>query len=154
MTDKEQIIREALRQTELWLEDQQAVVTAAEQRAFQFAGYCVLIATLGTSFAQDVPHPATMYIGAIGLVLSAAWAVYTGIQKSFYHRGHFWRDWVGHISDGDTITHALSEQAKENDARIDYNLKCLEAGAAHYRLSFMLAALSISIFVFGQFLVH
>ena len=152
MTDKEKIIHEALRQTELWLEDQQAVVTAAEQRAFQFAGYCVLTATLGAGFARDLPHPESMYMAAVGLVFSAAWAVYTGIQKRFYHRGHLWREWAGHVADGDTFIHVLVSQAKENDDRINYNLRCLEAGVTHYRLSFLLAVFSVSIFMLGQFL--
>ncbi|MDZ7909734.1 MAG: hypothetical protein U5N10_16985 [Gemmobacter sp.] len=150
MDNKHKIILEALRQTELWLEDQQAVVTACEQRAFQFSAACVLIATFGVSFASDLPNPFAMYLGAAGLVISAIWSLYSALPRHFYNRGHLWENWCGHVHDNDSIWEVLVSQAEENDVRINYNIKSLEESAVHFKVSFMFSLVSISVFALGQ----
>jgi len=150
MDNKQKIIAEALRQTELWLEDQQAVATACEQRAFQFSGHCVLIATFGVSFAGKLANPFAMYLGAIGLVFAAIWSLASAQLGNFHNRGHRWTDWQGHVLENDNFWEVLVTQAEENTDRINFNEGRLERSAVHFRVSFMFALLSIVVFALGQ----
>ncbi|MFO1203891.1 MAG: hypothetical protein U1E58_14770 [Tabrizicola sp.] len=145
-----QIICEGLRQTELQLEDLQSIATSSEARAFQFAGYCVLIATFASPFAEKLPNPLAFYLCAAGLMFSAVWAIYSVIPRRFHIRGHRWEDWKDHIPDNDSLVAVLISQADENDARIKFNYEVLEQSAMHFRVSFCFALVSVSIFSIGQ----
>jgi hypothetical protein len=151
--NQKKIVCEALRQTELHIEDLQALATVAETRAFQFSSSCVLIATLGIALAQAALSPFAVYVSAAGLISSAFWALWSTLPRKFHIRGHRWIYWVEHVSDDDDFEVVLISQAEENDERIKYNFSRLEESAFHFRISLRIAFASIVLFILGQLIV-
>jgi hypothetical protein len=150
VTDREKIIVEALKQTELHLEDLQGVAAAAEARAFQFASMAVLVATLATALASQMPHSPSIYFGSIGLVISAFWAIFAVRPRVFHIRGHRWADWKPHVDENDKYDEVVISQAEENDERIRVNFEILKESAAHFSLSFAISFFSLLVAIIGQ----
>jgi hypothetical protein len=147
------IVSEALRQTELHIEDLQALATVAETRAFHFSSSCVLIATLGVALAQVALSPFAVYVSAVGLIAAAFWALRSALPRKFHIRGHRWVHWKGHVDDDDLLQDVLISQAEENDTRIKYNFEKLEDSALHFRISLWIAFGSVAVFILGQLFV-
>lgn len=148
-TDRIEIIREALRQTEMRLEDLQTNAAAAETRAYQFCAATVLLATFATTVAERTSNPFTTNLAAIVLAFSGFLAFHSVLPRRFHVRGHYWKEWKGHLDDRDTLEVALTSQAEENDDRIRFNEKNLEKCGSEFFLSFLVAALSVAIFGLG-----
>lgn len=144
------IVMEALRQTELMLEDLQATAAAGEQRAFQFATGCLLIATLAATLADQATSSLAVYSGAAGLVGASFWSLWSVRPSHFYIRGHSWNDWKGHIDTNDLLIDVLISQAEENDLRIASNLRALTERARQFNRAMLVAAGSMFLIGFGQ----
>ena len=144
------IIREALRQTELHIEDLQATATVAEARAFQFSASCVLLATLASALAQSALSPFSVYVSSCGLIAAAFWAICSALPRKFHIRGHRWELWQEHVVDDDCFDEVLISQANENDIRIRENFQKLEESAFHFLISLKIAFCSMVFFVLGQ----
>jgi hypothetical protein len=147
------IVCEALRQTELHIEDLLALATVAETRAFNFSSSCVLIATLGVALAQIALSPFAVYVAGVGLISAAFWSLWSTSPSKFQIRGHRWTYWEGHVTDNDPFEEVLISQARENDDRIELIFRKLEERATHFRISLWIAFGSIAFFVLGQLFV-
>ncbi len=150
--NKTKVILEALRHTELHLEDLQGNAASSEQRAFQFAATCILLATLIGAFASTVSFKLALIVSSSGLVVAAFWAFWSVLPRRFHIRGHRWEDWKGHVDDNDEFIDVIVSQAEENDARIKENFQKLEDSAFHFRISLWIAFLAVAVFVLGQLL--
>ena len=148
--NQQKIIEEALRQTELQLEDLQAIATAAEARAFQFSSTTVLVATLATAFAERLPSPNGVYLGAVGLIAASSWAIFSVLPRTFHIRGLRWSEWKPHVTDNDEHGQVLESQAAENDQRIQFNFQRLHESSSHFTLSFRIAFASIGVTILAQ----
>jgi len=119
--DNMSIAKEALRQTELRLEDLEKFAAASDRRAtattaiFSTASGVALLnlEQLGVFWLDKAPG--VMF--AVCAFLSAQSAV----PRSYHSRGHFFADWEGHITENDSYYEAVVSQAKENDQRIIFN---------------------------------
>lgn len=146
--DQERITCEALRQTEMQLEDLNQLATSADQRAMAFSATSGLLATLLINSAGEHLSVPWVYISCFGLVLSAMISIWSCMPRSFYIRGHTWKDWRGHIDDRDTYVLAVASQAAENDDRIQENFAALKRSGSMMKVSYFLAFYSI-LFLIG-----
>lgn len=150
MTDIELISKEALRQTEIHLEDFNSLATSADQRAMAFGTILTAMATLIAAFAKSLPAPLLSYVSAAALICCALVAISSSLPRSFHVRGHYWSEWKGHIEDKDKYIDVIQSQAEENDARIRCNYKLLEKSAKRYRWAYTLALWTSCFFVGSQ----
>ena len=148
--DKLNIALEALRQTELQLEDTNSLATSADQRAMALAGTLAGVATLVGTLAIQTPSPAFALISSGGFVVCSFLAASSCMPRSFYIRGHRWRDWKGHIDEGDSYFAAISSQAEENDERIDKNFSSLKRAANSTSRAFSFSFWVFCFFVYSQ----
>lgn len=146
-SNREMLVREALRQTELHLEDLLQTASAAEQRVYQLAATCVMIATVATALANEAPNAIPIYVSAAGLVVSALWAIWGTGPRLFHIRGHRWKDWKGHVEDKDTVLQVLISQAEENDKRIEENLSNLKGLGRHTKGAMVLTLVCLLLMV-------
>lgn len=134
------------------LEDLQMLASAAETRAFQFSGALILLATLGTSLADNFSNLITLRVSLLCVIFSAALSFISAFPRKFHIRGHYWRDWKGHVDDSDEFVATLVSQAEENDLRIDFNELALERAATNFTLGFLIALLGFGVLIFGEVL--
>lgn len=145
-----QIAKEALRQTELRLEDTQKNAGVAETRASHLATVNLVLATLLVTLSKELSFELPAFISAIVLVISAFIAVGSVMPRKFHSRGHFWREWSPHIDDRDTLFQAISSQAAENDTRIADNERSLETSASLFRVALRCTLGAVTFFVASQ----
>ncbi len=144
------ILKEALRHTEMRLEDLEKNATSAERRLGWFTTAAAALASVTFLYAHDMPTPAIAVISGLGLTTSAVLAIWIALPRNFHVRGHFWRDWKGHIDDGDILAYALEAQANENDARLINNESELARMAKNFRHCFNLLFWSVCLNLGGQ----
>ncbi|WP_282077805.1 hypothetical protein [Epibacterium ulvae] len=132
-TRKIQIALEALRQTELQLEDFISLANNADQRAMALTTSNIAIATVLAAIAQQLPSTFFAYICCGLYIVLASLSASTSLPRRFHVRGHYWRDWEGHITEGDSYYDAISAQAAENDIRLDENFASMERVGERHR---------------------
>lgn len=144
------VIREALRHTEMWLEDLEKHAASAELRTISFSATTTAIATLLVVLAANHANPGVILIGATGCVIATVIALIGALPRLFHIRGHKWEDWKDHVTDGDTLDDVLISQAEENDDRISQNTRQLESAARSLRGAFALFFFSICFIIGGS----
>jgi hypothetical protein len=148
--EQKEIILQAIRQTEIRLEDLQSLATAAENRAFQFASATILLATLFTPFVDKLSNPLAAAVGIMLLIIAGGLSFFLTMPRKFHVRGHYWSEWEPHVTEKDSIESVLISQAAENDDRIRFNEKVLVVSAGAFRLSFLIALFGVTFCAFGQ----
>jgi hypothetical protein len=149
-TRKLQIVKEGLRHTELRLEDLEKNATSAEKRLGWFATSSAAIAGFTFLYAAKMPHPMIAAISGLGIATASVLAVGVALPRRFHVRGHYWREWEGHIEDRDSLFAVLESQAAENDQRIDNNENELDRMARNFLCCFILVFWSICFNLGGQ----
>jgi hypothetical protein len=139
MTTKEKVAIEALRHTELRLEDLEKYAAGADRRALAFSAALAALASATLAYSQSAYNPTACVLSAMALIACATAAVWTALPRSFHTRGHYWRDWKGHIDDNDSFFDVIASQASENDDRILENEAVLENSANNFRRTFYIA---------------
>ncbi|CUH77275.1 hypothetical protein TRM7557_01292 [Tritonibacter multivorans] len=147
---KLKIACEALRQTELQLEDFISLANNSDQRAMAMAAANIGLATVVVTLSGICPSPPVAFLSCVGFVFCFVLSVKSGSPRRFYVRGHNWKDWVGHIDENDTFYDAISSQAEENDYRIEQNLKDMANLARTQKQALTFSAYCLVFFVFGQ----
>lgn len=145
-----EVTKEALRQTELRLEDLEKNATSAERRLGVFVSVCAVLASITFLYSTRLPYFEVALLSGILLIFVATLAVWIALPRKFHSRGHFWRDWKGHLEDKDKLHVVLASQAEENDARIDTNEAELDRLAVKFRLCFNLFFWSVCLSIGGQ----
>ncbi|MGR3635118.1 MAG: hypothetical protein ACU0BK_04245 [Shimia sp.] len=130
------IAQEALRQSELMIEDTNHLATSADQRAMALAATLATVASLLVALGGATPAPFFAYLSSAGFIVASFMAASSCMPRDFHIRGHWFRDWKGHIDDNDRLIDALSSQAKENDDRIDKNYAALKVAGKSTRRAF------------------
>ncbi|WP_165929249.1 hypothetical protein [Shimia isoporae] len=128
------------------IEDTNHLATSADQRAMALAGTLAAVSSLLVTLGGTAPAPTFAYISAGGFVAASFMAAASCLPRDFHIRGHWWRDWEGHIDDGDELFLALSSQAQENDLRIDENYRALKKAGASMKRAFVFAFLVFAFF--------
>ncbi|MEP4196952.1 MAG: hypothetical protein ABJL99_15100 [Aliishimia sp.] len=147
------IAKEALRQTEIRLEDMNGIASSADRRAMALASFYAALATFLATFAANFAIIWVVYACSVGFAVSAALAIKSCMPRNFHVRGHYWHEWVGHISDCESYFDAIKSQAKENDDRIDKNDATLKSSGENVILSYKCAGLSFLVLIISQILV-
>ncbi|MBL4750635.1 MAG: hypothetical protein JKX71_08685 [Amylibacter sp.] len=140
--DKLKILEEAIRHTEIRLEDFLKLGLAADQRAMTFASLSMAIAAILASSAGGTTSPFIIYAGSISIVLGSALSMWSAKPKTFEVRGHRYEDWEDHITNSDTYEDVLKSQAKENDDRLKDNLQSLKESGQIFTFSLVWTVLS------------
>ncbi|MCC5955071.1 MAG: hypothetical protein JJU07_03135 [Natronohydrobacter sp.] len=140
------IIREALRHTELHIFGLAEIADNADKRAATLSLAAIAYATLLIAFSEfsNAAKPVIVLAALLSLV-SAVFSLFATVPKKFHIAGHRWRDWQGHIDDGDDIETVLISQAKENDDRIDFNFAVVDEAAKKFKRALWVFSLSIAI---------
>lgn len=144
------IALEALRQTELSLEDLGILASNADQRAMALASTLAAIAALIATLASNTPSPLLSFITCALLVIASFLSASSCMPRAFHIRGHRWEDWYGHIKEGDSFYDAISAQAGENDNRIKTNYSRLEAAGKTTSRAFVMGFVTLCFFVGSQ----
>lgn len=153
------VVKEALRHTELRLQDLEALASNADRRAAAFTATSAAIAAILVTNGPKALDMPTVYIAAVLCLIAGAISFWSMMPKQYHVRGHYFRDRKGHIDEGDTLEVALLSQAEENDERIDFNETVLLSSANSIRSAFILlittltAVLAVQILVFFGFLL-
>ena len=148
--NKLNIASEALRQTELHLEDFNSLASNADQRAMALAGTLAAIATILATLAPSTPSPFLSYLSCVGFVLASFMAASSCMPRDFHVRGHRWADWEGHLTDDDNFVDVIASQAKENDDRIKDNFDVLKSAGDAIKRAFIFAFWVFCFFLFSQ----
>ncbi|WP_170414747.1 hypothetical protein [Ruegeria atlantica] len=148
--NKLNIALEALRQTELHLEDFNNLASNADQRAMALAGTLAAIAAILATLSPSAPSPFLSYVSCGGFVVASFMAASSCMPRNFHVRGHRWEDWEGHLTDNDNFIDAVASQAKENDGRIKDNFDDLKSAGDATRRSFIFAFWVFCFFLFSQ----
>lgn len=137
------VVSEALRHTEMRLEDLEKFATSAERRIAGFATVSIALAATTFLYLERMPSFLCGLLSGIVIVFAVINSV-SAIQPALFHtRGHFWRDWKGHLQDSDLFLDVLISQASENDARIEANEIHLDRMAKKTKLSFFMLVYSV-----------
>jgi hypothetical protein len=144
------IAKEALRQTELRLEDISGLASSADQRAMALSATLAAITVLLATFAKELPSPLFVYLSSLGLLIAIFLSIRSCLPRDFHVRGHFWSDWYGHIEDNDTLYSAIASQAQENDNRLRENDETLRQSARTLRKAFVIAVYSLCFLIGAQ----
>lgn len=131
--NREKVVKEAFRQTELRLAETNKIAEAADRRAMAFAGFGGVIATLLMSSAPEYPIPILGYVGGLGAFGGAYLASQSAFPREFYSPGQFFDNWEDHLTDGDEFLEALQFRAKETDIRILRNEESLKQNAELFK---------------------
>jgi len=133
------IAKEAPRQSELMIEDTNHLATSADQRAMALAGTLAAVSSLLATLGGKTPAPLFAYLSCGGFVVASFMSAASCMPRNFHIRGHWWREWKGHIEDNDRLIEAITSQAAENDKRIDDNYSALEKAGTSTRRAFVFA---------------
>ncbi|WP_170606140.1 hypothetical protein [Ruegeria arenilitoris] len=148
--NKLNIAIEALRQTELQLEDINNLASNADQRAMALAGTLAAMATILATLASRTPSPFLSYVSCGGFIVASFVAASTCMPRRFHIRGHRWEGWKGHVDDNDDFLEVVISQAEENDIRISENFTKLNKAAKVTWHSFTFAFWVFCFFLFSQ----
>ncbi len=141
--NRTKVVSEALRHTEMRLQDLEAFASNADRRATAFAATSAAVAAILIANASRATWPIAFYAVASALIFSGILATWSQMPRKFEVRGHFWRDWAGHVETDDSLVDVLISQAKENDVRIDLNEKALVKSARIIKWAFYLFVSSL-----------
>ena len=141
-----EIVKQALRHTEMRLEDLEKYASSAEHRLNWFTTLVVALGSALFIYTPTLPAGWASVLTGISLVGIGFVASSRGLSRDFHCRGHFWRDWEGHVEDHDTLYVTLVSQCEENDERIIVNEEELKRSASSFRTAFVLAAWSLAFF--------
>lgn len=147
---KPEMAREALRQAELFLQSQLDAAIAADQRATQFAGFCitVTIAAIGGALAltltENTPWPlvcAGLAIGAI-MALATFFCVYAARPSAFFFPGNQPESWIEEEVLMSPESEVLIGQAEHCGSNILFNEAVIDESHNYLKHAMFLAAFS------------
>ena len=139
---KTMIAHEAMRQTEIRLDDLLKNGHAADQRAFTFAAIAIGAAGIFVSPAANAQFPVPSLLGCIGIILGALICILSALPQKFHVKGHYYKDWAGHIDDEDNLFQCYSSQGLENDERIQRNEDSLEKAGRVFKIGVLVSLTS------------
>jgi hypothetical protein len=128
------MLQEILREAEAYLAAQMAAGTAADQRAYTFAGMMLAIsaALVGASYSLAQANP---WVSILAIVLasiltvSVGFAFHSARAVDFEFAGNQPSHWVDDVEAGISLLHALAEQCEHYDVMIRANTKTLRDNA-------------------------
>lgn len=148
---KLEFYREALRQTELRLDDMSSLADNADRRAMAFAASFAGLAFALLSFLSQLPNMFVGLLTVVALVICALRSVSSCLPRDFHIRGTMCRKWEEHLEDNDINLDSISAQARENDQRLKFNEIRLDEAGQKVTQSFRWAVYSLWFFAGGQF---
>ena len=141
-----EILKEALRHTEMRIDASVTLATSADQRAIQFSGMCIAISTLLITLGKQETQIITQ-IGGLCQIISAAIAAYSCRPQSFHVAGHKYEDWKGHLEDKDQLADVIESQCEENDERIKFNENRLGNAGVLMRFALLISFGSLALII-------
>lgn len=141
-SNKEQVIRESLRQSEEILRSQLAIAIAADTRALTFCGITLAAASLLAGLAGQASVGAAMFVASGFLYASAALAAWSAMPVDWYAPGQPGRDFDEDIASDKAVTEVMREMVAHNDSHFDHNERIRAAQSRWLRISASLAAVA------------
>ncbi len=143
-SDKECIVKEAYRQSDLSLSSEVSMALAADSRAMAFCGWMVASAALLAGLSKDSPTPALL-VGAFFLLASAGVAGYSARPIEMRAPGTKYSDWTSDIEGDRAYVDALAEMGGHNDKQSTKNKAILRANGRLMWRAYVLAILGLGI---------
>ncbi len=144
------LLDEIIKESESRLSAQLSTALASDQRAMNFFGFMVaaVIVVTGASFAMikvSYMLSAIAALAAIGLVVSAYFALQAAVPTDFEMVGNDPSSWVEDIESNISIDNALAEQASHYDEMLKNNRAAMAASAHYMRMAGWTAEVTVAI---------
>ncbi len=149
-SERLQVVKEALRHTELHIKGLEDLASNADRRSTSFFAGGLTFAGLLIASAQFFPSTVTSITAAIICIVAAIVSVFSILPKRFHILGHRWNDWKDHVVEGDSLIDVLISQAEENDQRIIHNFNVLDRSARRFLWTVRLLIFAFIIMILGQ----
>ena len=133
ISERNEIAREALRYSEMRLESTVSAFASLHMRVMQFLTFNVALAAAFVALADKLPVAWPAFVGAGFLLLIAFLSSFLLRPRDFHVNGHLWKDWKEHFETGDRLFDVQRALGLENDGRIRYNEKVLDANFGHFQ---------------------
>ncbi len=153
-TNREKIVVEALRHTEMHLKGLEDLANSSDRRALAFFAGGIAFAGFLLSLIDNLEYDSFTFLAAVVSLAASGVSISLILPKRFHILGHRWIDWKGHLDENDDFLSVIQSQARENDQRIYFNFDVLERAAKRTRLVAGLIMLSASIALTGQFISY
>lgn len=133
----EAMLREILREAEVYLDAQLTAAIAADQRAYAFSGMIAAASVLlvGASYAlieAATPSPLLAWCSAliaVALFVAAWMAVISARSTDFEFAGNQPCQWANDIEAGQTLHESLAEQCEHYDSMATTNRNIMDANS-------------------------
>lgn len=149
-TNRLEIVKEALRHTEMKLSQQEEYSKLTDTRFFQLGAAIIVLASAILASETFVPFLLAKIVIASTLFVLALVTFWKIRPQQFYPIGGSYKNWEGHLTDGEDLIDVLISQAKENDGRFEKNEKILEKRNKIFTFLMICLALILAYLVYFQ----
>lgn len=154
--NREILIREAIRNAELFLQSQQAIALSSDQRAINLCGFFIAASTVlaGLSISDNVSSVLSFFAMLLcaALVFAARLAFLAAQPSKFNVLGYAPSVWAEDIEEDKAISEAREEMLASFDRRIDANNILMDRNGNYIKKSVTVAGISVLVSIVAMML--